>query len=74
MTTFIKFSNMIINKTNIVKIFKYDDNYRIYLKCNDFSGFNTVIGGFISANNQVIEIYKKDKEDYKVIEDWIDKL
>ena len=69
--TFIKLSFAIINKSHISWILIKHDRYKVYLNSNKFSGFNSIFGGYISSDNDIIEILKTDEKDYKKFEDWI---
>lgn len=72
---FLKLSCIIINSSDIRKICINKDNYKIFLNSNKFFGFNTPIMGYITSENDVVELNKKgDENDCKILEDWIDKL
>jgi len=72
---FLKLSCVIINSSHIRKIWINKDNYKIYLNSNKFFGINTAIMGGITSEDDIIELNKKgDKDDCKILEDWIDKL
>jgi hypothetical protein len=72
---FLKFSFGIINISHIKKVLTNENNYKIFLNNNKFFGFNTPIMGYITSENDVVELNKKgDENDCKILEDWINKL
>ena len=78
MTTFIKFSNAILNATHIHKIIIRPNKYYIYVGPAIVNGFNMNAGaigfGNISTTTSEFEVCKtKHPADYKILEDWIHK-
>lgn len=77
MSRFIKLTNKIINTTQILKIDIWNNPkaYYITLKPIYVSGYHFFSFGSISSHDSTISIYEEcDKDDYKIITDWIDKI
>ena len=69
---FIRLSNMIINKSKIIKIKTYPDSYYIYLSTNKMTGLFWLCFGEMSTREDYIKICKEnDKKDFDIISKWI---
>lgn len=72
--TFIKLSWVVINTAKITSIRTYNNKYYINLLHTDTNGFYFGIFGSMSSVNNRIELCKeKDKDDYAIMTNWIDK-
>jgi hypothetical protein len=71
MVDFLKLAFIIINITSIRKITIKEDKFSIHLHSNNVFGVSTAGLGYVNSGDEIIEIHKKNKEDYKKVEDWI---
>jgi hypothetical protein len=68
MSNFIKLSTRLINKSHIIEIIRYENNYSIYTSYSSITGMMIYGSGYVRANTYVIEIHKEtDKPDYDII-------
>lgn len=78
MSRFIKLTNKIINTSQIVKIeiHKHPTNaYYLTLNPISISGYHFFSFGSISSCDSLITVYEDtDKDDYKIMTDWINKI
>lgn len=71
MVDFLKLAFTIINISAIRKITIKQDKFSIHLNGNNVFGLHTGGIGYVNSGNEIIEIHKKNEEDYKIMEDWI---
>ncbi len=76
MTHFINLTSRVINKLHVIEIIKKPNKYFINMSIKGFDGWNIISCGFISSNDtNIIEICEtKNKQDYKTITEWINKM
>ena len=75
MSQFIKLTSKIINKNLITSVFIKPNKYHIYTVENNINGYMLFGSGGASSSPEKIEICKElDREDYKIISDWIDSI
>jgi hypothetical protein len=75
MSKFIRFANLLVNTSNIVKVDILPNKYVMFMSNNSLSGvFFGGSGGFIPHDNKIIICKVEQPYDYLVMEKWIDKL
>ena len=75
MNYFIKLTSMVINKVHITKIIHHQSKYYVYTTSNDIHGLMLFASGGLSKTYNTIEICAtKNKQDYDIITDFINKI
>jgi hypothetical protein len=72
--TFIKLSNTIINSSKITSVRIFNNKYYINVLHTSINGVHFGVFGNISSSGNMFEVCKeKDKDDYTIITNWINK-
>ena len=78
MSKFIKFTNFLLNTSDIHKIVIKPNKYYFHVYSKKIEGFNWGIGGFglgnMNSHTYEFEVCETDHStDYKIVTDWISK-
>ena len=72
MSSFMKLSTIVLNTSQIRKIYMYENKYIIELLSNKMSGYMFYGSGFVSEEKDIVEVCKKNNEsDHRIVSDWI---
>lgn len=75
MSRFLKLTDILINTTDIHKIFIQPNKYYISIASKSFNGMNFFGFGFINSECSQITICKTEKpKDYETVTNWINKI
>jgi hypothetical protein len=75
MSKFIRFTNLLVNTANIIKVDILPNKYILSMSSNNISGiFIAGSGGLLPCNNKIIICKLNQRYDYLVMENWINQI
>jgi hypothetical protein len=75
MSKFIRFTNLLVNTANIIKVDILPNKYILFMSSNNISGvFIAGSGGLLSYDNKITICKMEQRYDYLVMEKWINQI